>query len=54
MMVPHYLVLTLLQMEVMMYKPMNLVENYKSEVKIGDVLTTVGGEKVRVKNLVPD
>ena len=26
---------------------------YKSEVKIGDVLTTAGGEKVRVKNLTP-
>ena len=30
-----------------------LVEAYKSEVKIGDVLTTFGGEKVRVKNLTP-
>ena len=26
---------------------------YKSEVKIGDVMTTAGGEKVRVKNLTP-
>ena len=26
---------------------------YKSEVKIGDVITTAGGEKVRVKNLTP-
>ena len=26
---------------------------YKSEVQIGDVLTTAGGEKVRVKNLTP-
>jgi len=26
---------------------------YKTEVKIGDVITTAGGEKVRVKNLAP-
>ena len=26
---------------------------YKSELKIGDVMTTAGGEKVRVKNLTP-
>ena len=26
---------------------------YKTEVKIGDVITTAGGEKVRVKNLTP-
>ena len=26
---------------------------YKTEVKVGDVITTAGGEKVRVKNLAP-
>ena len=26
---------------------------YKTEVKVGDVITTAGGEKVRVKNLTP-
>ena len=34
---PHYLVLTLLQMEVRLYKLTS--GSYKSEVKIGDVLT---------------